>query len=517
MSLSKQQVYKTLTLAEKVAVINEVEKGLKKKSQIAKEFKIPATTLSTFLKNKDKILSSANDSAKDRKRVRGPENPDVDECVLKWLKQARDKQIPVSGPMLRAKAEEFASGLNKQDFKASTGWLHGFKERNNIAFKSVCGESAGVNEEAADAWKDELVKIIEKTPAKNIFNADETGLFFKCTPDKTMTFKGERCSGGKLSKERITLMVGANMDGSQKLPLLVIGKSEKPRCFKNVKSLPTEYKNNKKAWMTSYIFSEWLTKLDKKFRKEKRKVLLFIDNCTAHNDIPDLRNVKVIWFPPNMTSVIQPMDQGVIKNLKHFYRRLLVQNILSDGFSTDKNGKNRISVLDAMRMSHSAWTQVTAKTIANCFRKAGFVKDLDQNEEADEDQVETSESETNWEAVEQAAGIPFDEFISLDDNVAVCGELTDEEILADVISRTAADKSSDEEGEEEEEPATEQPILTSSQALTQVQELRRYAEAQTNVSDQVFQSLDVLQQFITSQRLGVGKQLKVSDFFSKKP
>lgn len=133
MSLSKPQVYKTLTLAEKVAVISEVDKGLKKKSQIAKEFKIPATTLSTFLKNKDKILKSFNESAKDRKRVRGPENPDVDECVLKWFKQARDKQIPVSGPMIRAKAEDFAASLNK-DFKASTGWLHGFKERNNITF-----------------------------------------------------------------------------------------------------------------------------------------------------------------------------------------------------------------------------------------------------------------------------------------------------------------------------------------------------------------------------------------------
>lgn len=511
MSSSKPVVYKTLTLAEKIAVINEVEKGLKKKSQIAKDFGIPATTLSTFLKNKEKILSSANDSAKDRKRVRGPENPDVDECVLKWFKQARDKQIPVSGPMIRAKAEEFASSLNK-DFKASTGWLHGFKERNSITFKSVCGESAGVDEQAADKWKGELVKMIQETPPKNIFNADETGLFYKCTPDKTMTFKGERCSGGKLSKDRITLMVGANMDGSEKLPLLMIGKSANPRCFKNVKTLPVQYKNNKKAWMTSEIFSEWLSKLDKKFRKEKRKVLLFIDNCTAHNNVPNMSNVTVIWFPPNMTSVIQPMDQGVIKNLKHFYRRLLVQNIMSGSF-TDKNGKNKINVLDAMRMSHSAWAQVTATTVANCFCKAGFVRDLDHNKEAEEDRVLMPET-NNWEAVEEAAGIPFDEYVSLDENVAVCGEQSDAEILADVISRTTTDKSSDEEGEEEE-PAAEQPILTSSQAMTQVEELRRYVEAQTNVSDQVFQSLNKLEQFIASQRLNLGKQLRVSDFFKK--
>ena len=48
----------------------------------------------------------------------------MDECVVKWFKQARDKKIPVSGPLVRAKAEEFASNLGKNDFKASTCLLY---------------------------------------------------------------------------------------------------------------------------------------------------------------------------------------------------------------------------------------------------------------------------------------------------------------------------------------------------------------------------------------------------------
>ena len=43
------------------------------------------------------------------------------------------------------------------------------------------------------------------------------------------------------------------MSGTEKLPLLVIGKSAKPRAFKN-KELPVSYKSNKKAWMTGRIF-----------------------------------------------------------------------------------------------------------------------------------------------------------------------------------------------------------------------------------------------------------------------
>ena len=43
------------------------------------------------------------------------------------------------------------------------------------------------------------------------------------------------------------------MSGTEKLPLLVIGKSAKPRCFKNNKP-PVAYKANQKAWMTGIIF-----------------------------------------------------------------------------------------------------------------------------------------------------------------------------------------------------------------------------------------------------------------------
>lgn len=97
---------------------------------------------------------------------------------------------------------------------------------------------------------------------KNIFNVDETSFFYKCTPDKTLAFKDEKYHGGNLSKERVTVL-----DESEKLPLLMIGKSANPRCFKNVKSKPVEYVKSAKAWMTSGLFQKWLLNLDKKFEK----------------------------------------------------------------------------------------------------------------------------------------------------------------------------------------------------------------------------------------------------------
>ena len=65
-------------------------------------------------------------------------------------------------------------------------------------------------------------------------------------PDKTFRVKGEKCIGGKLSKERVTVLVGANMSGSEKRKLLVIIKSKNPRCFKHVQNLPVKYNAKKR-------------------------------------------------------------------------------------------------------------------------------------------------------------------------------------------------------------------------------------------------------------------------------
>ncbi|GFV49385.1 tigger transposable element-derived protein 6 [Trichonephila clavipes] len=80
------------------------------------------------------------------------------------------------------------------------------------------------------------------------------------------------------------------MDGSEKISPLVIGKSAKPRCFKGRNSFPTKYRSNKKAWMTTELFNEWLVSLNSDMKREKRHILLFLDNCTVHNNAPPLSN-----------------------------------------------------------------------------------------------------------------------------------------------------------------------------------------------------------------------------------
>ncbi|UYV67408.1 hypothetical protein LAZ67_5000482 [Cordylochernes scorpioides] len=384
----------------------------------------------TWLEESDLHQDGIVLQSKSRKRLREPGNPDLDKCVLKWFKQARDKKIPVSGHLIRSKAEQFATEMGKTDFKASSGWLDGFKERNKISFKTICGESGAVNLQVAEQWKNNLRDLIQDKDARDVFN----------------------------------------------LPLLMIGKAANPRCFKNVKTKPVDYANSARAWMTSYLFEKWLLNLDKKYTKEKRKVILFINNCTAHNSIPPMENVEVIFFPANMTSVIQPMDKGVIKNLKHFYRRFLVENILT---GDSEALKIKIGVLQASRLCKKAWDQLTSETIKHCFKKAGFVKKEEDEENADDIIAETMPSVDGWEDVISNPTISYNDFLNVD---AVCGEITDADIIAEVLNHNIEKQDGDEASGDEDESsvAGEMNVPSADEATNYIMHLRRFFESKND-------------------------------------
>ena len=115
---------------------------------------------------------------------------------------------------------------------------------------------------------------------------------------KHINSKEKSVPGKKKSKVRLTGMAAASATG-EKLPMFVIWKSKNPRCFKNVKHLPCEYKSQKKSWMNSEIFEEWVRKLDQKFRADDQKIALIIDNCPAHPSISNLINIQIVFLPPN--------------------------------------------------------------------------------------------------------------------------------------------------------------------------------------------------------------------------
>ncbi|XP_046663125.1 jerky protein homolog-like [Homalodisca vitripennis] len=161
----------------------------------------------------------------------------------------RTKGEPISGPLLCEKAIQINKKLGgSADFKASTGWLKNFKSRHGIRELDIQGEILSGDSAAAEKYKETFSKLLkdEGYSLDLVYNADETGLNWKALPRKSLASKREKAAPGfKVSKERITIMVAANATGTHALPLLMISKSKKPRCFKNVTCfylLPTNHK-----------------------------------------------------------------------------------------------------------------------------------------------------------------------------------------------------------------------------------------------------------------------------------
>ena len=168
----------------------------------------------------------------------------MNNVVYDWFCVARNKNIRISGPLLQQKALEVSEESKLPNFKASNGWLEKFRSRYNICFKTICGESEDVDLNIVDERSQRLESLCEGYEPKNIFNFDETGLFFKVLPNKTLCLKTETCASGKRSKEKLTVALCVNMIGEFEKPL-VIGKSKKPRCFKNIDTMYSYISKNK--------------------------------------------------------------------------------------------------------------------------------------------------------------------------------------------------------------------------------------------------------------------------------
>ena len=177
-------------------------------------------------------------------------------------------------------------------------------------------------------------------------------------------------------------MAAASATG-EKLKMFLIGNTKKPRCFRNVKQLPCRYRAQKKSWITGVLFEELVRKLDSPFRDQSRKVALLIDNFPAYPEIKNLTNINLIFLPPNTTSALQPMDQGVIRSLKAHYRKKVVRLCIKAVESNKLLPK--ISILQALKHLASSWNAVSEETTVNCFKKSDITQSNQQAAVNDDD------------------------------------------------------------------------------------------------------------------------------------
>jgi hypothetical protein len=187
MTERKRKTRRPLTLEDKINIIRRKESEFKlSDNDLAKEYDVDRSTISSILRNKDKLLQTymnATPSAINKTRIQTGKFPALEEALYKWFLGIRSQNIPVSQEMLKTKVLYFYNearnnGVYFSNFEASQGWLENFQERYNISSKRIHGESKSADFEQVGKGRERLQDLLVGYGLNDIYNADKTCLFF---------------------------------------------------------------------------------------------------------------------------------------------------------------------------------------------------------------------------------------------------------------------------------------------------------------------------------------------------
>uniref|UniRef100_S4RKA0 HTH CENPB-type domain-containing protein n=1 Tax=Petromyzon marinus TaxID=7757 RepID=S4RKA0_PETMA len=298
-------------------------------------------------------------------RKRSPLMENMEESLGMWIKHQNEHRMPLSTALIQAKALRLFNDFKKragesaanETFGASTGWYAKFKGRYNLRHLKMTGETAGADVEAAEAFKSTLKEIIEGGgySPEQVFNVNETGLFWKRMPASTFLSREEKTAPGfKASKDRLALLVGANAAGDCKLKPLLVYHSKTPRALKGcIKAdLPVIWRSNKKGWITASVFLDWLKNhfcpAIEKYCKKKNldhKALLLLNNAPGHP--PTLSELSE-HVRGTMEQIVANTDKDV-QTIREFWRSY--------------------NIMDAIDNINEAWNEVAQTTLNACWGK----------------------------------------------------------------------------------------------------------------------------------------------------
>lgn len=428
----EKKTRQVLSIETKQEIIEKYEKGIRL-VDLAKQYGRNPSTIGTILKQKEAIKATTPSKGLSiMSKRRSSVHDEMERLLLLWIKGKEIDGDSVTETIISEKATAIFNDLVTEDagegtadqephpeFKASRGWFEKFKKRTGIHSVVRHGEASSSDQKGAEEFVRKFEQLVKEEGyiEQQVFNCDETGLFWKKMPRRTyITEEEKKMPGHKPMKDRLTLALCANASGDCKIKPLMVYHSENPRAFKAHKILKEKlnvlWRANAKAWVTRQFFVEWVNLVFgpsvKRYLEEKNlplKSLLILDNAPAHPPgleddlLEEFSFIKVLYLPPNTTPILQPIDQQVISNFKKLYTKHLFKRCFDITENTQLTlrefWKSHFDIVACLKMIDMAWQGVTRRTLNSAWKKlwpeAVAPRDFDGFEVVEEVEPEVNE------------------------------------------------------------------------------------------------------------------------------
>lgn len=399
-----------ICMEQKMKIILKHEMG-QSLSSISRELGFATSTVNSILKDRERIKEHVKRSASLKSTVitkqRSGAIYEMEKLLTIWIVDQIKKHVPLSMAAIQSKARSLYEdvkikfGCSDAKFVASNGWFQRFKHRAGFHDSKANGEAASADSKAAECFPFILKKVIEEGgySTQQIFNVDETELSWRnLLKDQGIRFRVPTVN------DSVRLLLGANAAGDCKLKPLVLNKSSALEGF-DISNLPVHYHAHPKSWLTNEAFEDWFLNC---FVPEVGdycsgegipfKILLVLDNAIGHPpNLDNLNpNVKVKFLPSNTSSLMQPLDLGIITHFKAYYFQITFMQALEAVQSQPRmifqNFFSCFKFYHAVINITKAWFEIKQSHLSAVWKKLcpqfvygfeGFEKDVAYEEEID--------------------------------------------------------------------------------------------------------------------------------------
>lgn len=362
--------------------------------------KIPSQgTISRLLAKRD-VYMNCKDNEKAANRVRKPNNVLVRLILQEWVSQSIWNGIPINSPIIQDTAQsvwyripaEHREGNGSFSYK----WINNFLSKMDINISNLDEELPKPPKIWTFEERNALKRIFATIPSQDIFTLDETFLAYNLPLD----YAQYETSQIQRVIEVATVMLCSNLEGTEKLKPLVVGKYNSYRSFRNyfpeepsdpvsesllgekmARRFGISYHSNRKSWLTSNLFHDWLARWDKRLAADNRKIWIILDDSCSHRIInPHLKNIQLVYTSAN--SRFLPFNWGVLDEFKTRYRIQQYQALIDLQSTLEKKTNKKVFITfeqsqltmsNAFKFIKKAWMGIPIETIRANWKSSGIL------------------------------------------------------------------------------------------------------------------------------------------------